>query len=352
MVDLSYRHPAGQVERVRVYSPVNTKKGAVSYEAQVRRALLEGTWKQSPEAETLKPCPTFQAFADEFLQYYETQASPGTVANYRATIEHHFVPAFGKLPVRQIDARTIDKYKAEATTKLAPGSVNNTLAQLSRVLGTARRWGYCEEVPEIEKVKTQADKYDFLDFHEADLLLGALKGTRWHPVVLTAIRTGMRVGELAALCWRDVHLERNRVTVRQSYRSTTGWGPTKARRSREVPITWDVVEALRELRKSATGETVFGQEGKPMSHRSLAGALNRATKTLRMRHVHPHMLRHTAASHAVMRGVHPAVVMEWLGHSSLSYTMRYAHLAPRVHDEAVQLMAPPRLQANQDVEPG
>lgn len=68
--------------------------------------------------------------------------------------------------------------------------------------------------------------------------------------------------------------------------------------------------------------------------------LDKLCKSMGMRHIHNHVLRHTFASHAAMRGVPMRQIQEWLGHSSITVTMRYAHLAEGLGDELIKRLAP------------
>ncbi len=114
---------------------------------------------------------------------------------------------------------------------------------------------------------------------------------------------------------------------------------------RQVALPWDVVGALEVAKTRATSPLVFpgpmvgGYRGKS----SISKVIERAAKRGNLgKHVHPHMLRHSYASHLVMRGVNLRVVQDLLGHATLEMTMRYAHLSPDHKAEAVQVLAEDR----------
>ena len=76
--------------------------------------------------------------------------------------------------------------------------------------------------------------------------------------------------------------------------------------------------------------------------RTLYRVLVAAAKRARVgKHVHPHMLRHTFASHCTMLGVPPAKIQQWMGHASLQTTERYAHLRPDFGDDLIEGLADP-----------
>jgi hypothetical protein len=91
-------------------------------------------------------------------------------------------------------------------------TINNALTIVRRMLVTARKRGLIATVPEIDWLKVPPQEFDFLDFEEADRLLAAVDA-EWRTMVLVALRTGMRMGELIALRWQDVDLLAGKITV-------------------------------------------------------------------------------------------------------------------------------------------
>ena len=173
---------------------------------------------------------------------------------------------------------------------------------------------------------------------------------QWHSFVVVALRTGLRVGELLALRWRkDIDLERKRLRVQQAYTREGGFDTPKTECSlRELPLTWDAVKALEAQRRAVRGKLVFPdveEQGEVGSLRSAGWFVGKVARLAQLRHVHPHVLRHTFASHAVMRGVPLRVVKDWMGHATIDMTMRYAHLAEGVADNMIGRLAPPEPEA-------
>jgi integrase len=350
MIHVEHTWPDGRKETIRKVSPVQTKRGAEQYEREIRSQLVSGQRK-----ETVKKVPTLAAFADEFLAYQATLNKPSTLDSKRMMLRVHLLPFFGKLRLDQIDERGLDAYtieKLEYVTprgeKMSPSTVNQHLRLLGRILSVARRWRLITEAPDIGMLKQRKSDFDFLDFDEAEAFLaGAAEHTPdWHPYLVVALRTGMRVGELVALRWReDVDIERGRIRVQQSWtRKNKVFQTTKNDKIRELPLTWDAIEALRTQRsRGVDGELVFSREGgSVLDDQATAYAIEKLTKKLGMRLFSNHVMRHTFASHAVMRGVPIRQVQEWLGHASILITMRYAHLTEGLGDNLIQRLAPAR----------
>jgi integrase len=365
MIHIKQKGPDGRCQVIRRVSPINTRRAAEQYERELREQLLSsprGEEKQKPAEPAPKEVPLFGDFAEEFMAYQATLNKPTELKSKRSILQHHLIPAFGHLPLDQIDARLVDRYKIgklsppkdkakgvsstrrQPEAGLRPKSINNHLMILSRALRIAHKWKLLDRIPEIEMLRVPKQPFDFLGFEEADRFLAAARKhePRWYPYAVVSIRTGLRVGEMLALRWGDhVRFAQRQLRVELSYTRAGGMGSTKSDKAREVPLTWDALEALEEQRKWSVGPLVFPSgDGEVHSLRSVGHFVGKIARHAKLRHVHPHMLRHTFASHAMMRGVPIRVLQEWLGHASIEMTMRYAHLSPSVSHELIDLLAP------------
>jgi integrase len=207
------------------------------------------------------------------------------------------------------------------------------------MLVVARKRGLIEFVPDVEWLKRDQVEFDFLDFAEAERLLAAAHG-EWRTMILTALRTGMRHGELIGLRWQDVDLVAGRVVVRQNVVNGK-IGTPKSGKPREIPLGVEARIALKEHRH-LRGPLVFcSMSGGLLGIVDTRLPLWRACKKAGLRQIGWHALRHTFASHLVMRGASMKAVQELLVHSSIQMTMRYAHLAPEVVNETVRLLDAP-----------
>lgn len=161
-------------------------------------------------------------------------------------------------------------------------------------------------------------------------------------MITIAIKTGLRSGELIALRWEDVDLVAGRIIVRRSMWNGIE-GTPKSGRQREVPLSDAAIATLkkhRELNGPLKSPYVFSREGgKPFTlsriKQVIPGVCAKAGPSKRLTW---HDLRHTFASHLVMRGVAPAAVKDLLGHAHIATTMIYAHLSPNVARDAVKLL--------------
>lgn len=155
-------------------------------------------------------------------------------------------------------------------------------------------------------------------------------------VILVAVCTGLRRGELCNLRWSDVDFENGFVHVRnrEGFR-------TKSGDERSVPLTGDALAVLKRLadeRDDDLGDPVFrSAKGGPIDPQYTSKKFKHYVRMARLpESIHFHSLRHTCASWLVQRGVSLPIVQAILGHSSIQVTQRYAHMAPDVLQAAMQ----------------
>ena len=154
--------------------------------------------------------------------------------------------------------------------------------------------------------------------------------------------TGLRLGELRALRWRDVDWAAQRIRVRRNYVRGNYGTPKSRRSSRSVPLADEPAGALERLFKSSRfqgdDELVFGEPdtGEPLRDRALARRYRPALKAAGLDTAHRfHDLRHTFGTAMAAAGVAPRRLQEWMGHRHLSTTQLYADYAPSPHEAAM-----------------
>ena len=159
---------------------------------------------------------------------------------------------------------------------------------------------------------------------------------------VVAAMTGLRLGELRALRWRDVDWQAGRVRVVRNYVRGAYGTPKSRRSSRSVPLADEPAGALDRLYKASRfqgdDELVFAEPdtGEPLRDRALARRYRRALKAAGLDTTHRfHDLRHTFGTAMAAAGVPMRTLQEWLGHRHISTTQRYADYAPSPHEAAM-----------------
>lgn len=332
-VDFRFQHADGRVERIRKRSPVQSKAGAEEFERQLRTSMLAPT-------RSAKEVPRFSKYATEFLETYAAANNkPSERAMKACILKHHLLPFFGEMQLDTIKMHSIEVFKAGLLKKgLGRKRVNNILAVLGKMLRYAHEIELIEVVPRVKLLKVPPQAFDFLTFEELSRLLDAVKDdAERRALFLLGADAGLRQGEMMALEWGDVDFVAGTITVRRS-----SWhgiiGSTKSGRDRKVPMTERLRDALRKQRH-LRGELVFSQQdGSPFTQSAIEAALRFACKRAGLRRISSHVLRHTFCSHLAMRGAAPKAIQELVGHSTLTMTLRYMHLAPSALREAVALL--------------
>lgn len=341
IMDVTLPGPDGRPVRVREVPRIQTRRGAEQYERQRLAELVSSPYQpkeEVPAKTEATKSPTVKLFAKQFVETYaETNNKPSEVASKRMILDRHLVPALGDLRLDEIGPGQIERYKAEKMRiGLSPKSINNHLIVLRKMLSVAEDWGMLERVPRVKWMKVPEAEFDFLSFKEAEQLRAAAEGD-WRVMVTVALKAGLRQGELLALRWKDVDFGAGKIVVRQSV-----WkgivGTPKGGRSREVELSPDVARVLK-AHRHLRGELVFcDADGSMLTKNQCRRPLRDMCKRAELREIGWHVLRHTFASHLVMRGVPIKVVQELLGHRDITTTMRYAHLAPETRQNAVALL--------------
>lgn len=278
-----------------------------------------------------------------YLAYATSRRKASTVRSLRQTLAIICRAPWSASLLRDVKPADIQAWTSERVNGGTSGAtVNRNLNALSGLYRWAMRCGHVEDNP-VRRVERFSERgrarETYLTAEESRALVAACRpGIR--EVVLAALHTGMRRGELLALRWRCVDLARRELVIEAE--------TEKAGRGRIVPMTAEihaVLTALRGVRPvSIDGrDAVFvlpdGREITPKMVRSrFEGAVARCAGIPldKKPKVTFHCLRHTAASLLVAAGVPIYDVAKLLGHTTIAVTMRYAHFAPASGRAAIE----------------
>jgi integrase len=339
-VDIVLTLPDGEVYRERKKSPLPSKSGSRFWGEQRANELLKQETAKKVEPEK-KVVPTFAEFEPRFIAYSKTNNKPSTVYGKENILKLHLRPYFGEKRLDEIGPAEVEAYKAKKLEEgCAKKYVNNQLTVLRKLLNLAVEWGELSHTSRVRALRLPEHEFLFLDFTEARRFLDAAP-PEWKTLLTLALRAGPRLGELLALKWEDLDLVSGNMVIRRSLWRDKEDSP-KGGRKREVPLSDDALNALKAHRgvSMMKGEYVFcDSAGKRLSHKKLSKLVPRVCKKAGLaKRLTMHDLRHTFASHLVMRGVTLKAVQELLGHKTLDMTLRYAHLSPDVKRDAVKLL--------------
>jgi integrase len=211
-------------------------------------------------------------------------------------------------------------------------TINRKMAALSKLLRKAHKMGDIHSLPEFRRQKERAGRIRFLERDEEARLFAAIKSRSEDAYRLSVflVDSGCRLGEALGLIWNDIQEHRVSFWI------------TKSGRSRTIPMTERVKEVIK--LPPQEGRRPKGPFTK-LSQAQFRAIWNDAKAEVGLGaddQVVPHILRHTCASRLVQGGIDIRRVQMWLGHQTLSMTMRYAHLATNDLDGCVIVLETPR----------
>jgi integrase len=307
----------------------------------LRREFARGPRREQESTED----QAFEAFTRSWFDDYVVPNNKySEQRTKRYLLKAHLIPFFGKLRVGEITSHHIEQFKSQQVKRGASNkAIKNQLTVLNKCLKTGYEWLNLQGAPpKIKWPKCTSYRTEYLSPDECELLLANAHGIV-HEMILTALRTGMRQGEIRGLQWSSVDWQNQSVAVRHSRCDySKALESTKNNRERHIPLDLDLYEALYG-RKQAVGYVFTDAKGQPFEGDRLNRALTNVCKKAGLRRVTWHVLRHTFASHLAMRGVPLHIVQILLGHASVTTTMRYAHVSPSALRPAIDMLNPKRM---------
>jgi integrase len=272
--------------------------------------IVEGKYLDKRRA----PRCTFHELAQRYLEW--ARVNHRGFASMRSRVGH-LQTVFGHTPLIQVTPLMVNAYVTERSAVRKPGTVNREVQLLHHMFQKAMAWWHALQNPVTHQKPLRVDnrRLRYLSHEEIPRLLAAADESL-RPLVLTALHTGLRRGELLSLIWQDVDFSQGVLRLVH----------TKNGERREIPMTDRLQEALQSLPHRLNSESVFLGHISGLS--DLRRRFHRALTKAGIEAVVFHDLRHTFASHLVMAGVDLITIKEVLGHKDFKMTLRYAHLAP------------------------
>lgn len=369
---LDYRTPEGRRNRFRIgaggknnLSPEQARDVAKKKAGEVAHgADIQAVKKRKHREAALSKRRVLETFLDDIYAPWAAEhqsRTTDTIAKIKRAFPRLLSKGMADITPWDIEAwRTEQRKAGKAAT-----TINRELAALRGVLTKAVEWDYLPHHPlprgKVKQIKTDDHKkVRFLSAAEEKRLREALDGRErtlrterasansWRqargrdplpdlwaqpfadylkPMVLLAMNTGLRRGELFALTWENVDLRGRTLTVE---------GKTaKSKKTRHVPLNDEALDILKQWKKQAgdTGLVFPNADGEPLDN--IQTAWENLLKKAKVTGFRFHDLRHHFASKLVMAGVDLNTVRELLGHADIKMTLRYAHLSQEHKADAV-----------------
>jgi integrase len=326
-----------------------TKKEAEKLLAQRMTELDSGSYREIKKM-------TFREFAENWLRDYAGDTNhikESTASRYVAVINAHHIPFFGDYYLADITPVIVQEFISYMSNiPLQASTIQSHLAPLTKMMTHAVKWGYLRHspMPLVERPKVRQKEMSFLSGTEVKRMVDQVPG-EWYTFFLTAALTGLRLGELLAMRWKNVQWETCRYNVRERIYRGIFNTPKSDASMRSVDLSPMVLESLRthkamqnemKLRQGAAYENnslVFCRDSgtpliNPAGLRTLfVNALTDANCPI----IRIHDLRHTYVALLIDQGASPKYIQGQLGHASIQMTFDiYGHLMPEAGQAVVE----------------
>jgi integrase len=287
------------------------------------------------------------------------QVEAKTASWYRWATQKHIVPALGRVPLERVTPLDVGRLLSE---KKASGAGSTTLravrVTLGKALGDAARKGLIPTNPVSVADRPKSRRVDATvkvwTPETIGAFLTAVQDDRLFALWRTAAMTGLRRSELCALTWPDIDLDQAALAVRQAVVMVDGHphlkAPKTAKSRRSVDLDRTSVAVLKQWRRRQLEERLLASEawnggdwvftdqlGKPVNPELVGKRFRSLTAQSGLPSITLRQLRHSHATALLRAGVHPKVVQERLGHSSIGVTLDiYSSVLPTMQREAVE----------------
>lgn len=332
---ICYRDSGGRIIR-RMVGP--SKDAARYHLNKARKEVFEGVHRRPQRF------PTLRDACDRYLEEYAARKKSRARDAYALELLCTAFPnkrVAGPGGVTTWDLQLFQNTRDKLVSK---ASVNRELSIVRGMFSRMVEWGVIETNPAkgVKMFREPERPIEALNDEEAERLIAACverdeageplplqRSPYLQPLVVAALNTGMRRGELFGLQWDAVDLRARRIVVKY----------TKNGRIRNLPINEALLAMFQSLPGPREGFVFRGQDGEPI--RTVQKSFESAVRRSGVRRRRFHDLRHTFATRLVLRGVDLKTVKELMGHSTILMTARYSHPTPEDHQRAVSLLDSP-----------
>jgi integrase len=302
-----------------------SKRQAVAVFSKIKSQIAENRYLDVRKNKDVK----LPELLNYFIEHYSKINNKPSSYRRNKQIAATLVKYFGGRFIYHIENVDVEGYKKSRKEQgVSFSTINREMALLKTVLNKAKEWEVLQTpVPKIKLFKVDNRRVRYLTEDEYRKLLD-LSPEPLRSIILIAVNTGMRRGELLSLKWKDVDVKEQIVTL---------WD-TKNREKRHIYMNSVVADAFIGVRGNDTSEYVFpGKEGNThISESYVSHMFSRLVEQAGIKDFRYHDMRHTFGSWLAMEGFSLKTIQDLLGHKSIEMTLRYAHLSPEHKKMAVE----------------
>lgn len=352
----TYKRKDGRWEcRVRVEDENGQKKyrsfyGKTREEAEYK--MIKGTGRNDENGKYITVM-TVKELAQEWLFVMKSRIKDSTAANYRMKIEKHILPEFGELVCTSIKARSASEFiQKKLKEGLSARYVCDIITVMKSIYRYARNeYGISNPLDGVIMPKKTKPEIQIMSDDEKRRLAGYIDNNRNKNTlgVALSLYIGMRIGEVCALKWENIDIEKRILTVKHTFQRIQCFGegqktkliltePKSQSSRRQIPIPECLVPMLNELKGNPDSYVLTGTS-KPIEPRTMQYRFKRILKNVGLSNYRYHSLRHSMASGAIELGFDVKTLSEILGHASSTITLdRYVHSSMSHKKSCMDLM--------------
>lgn len=306
----------------RVREPASKRKAEAEEMLEARKTDIKRGEFNLPGQGKIK----FEKFANE-------KYMPYAKINKRSWLRDeislkHLIPHFKGMPLSRINPLHIEDYKRNRLEQVKPATINRELTLLKFMFSLAKKWKFANENP-VKEVKFFQERQLVIHILTKEEALKLIDVAIEHlkPIILLALNTGMRRGEILNLRWADIDFDKRFIYIKE----------TKSGVMRKIPMNPLLIKTLKKIERK--NSFVFQNPNTDERLKHIRTAFYTARRKIGLDDFRFHDLRHTAATWMVTKGIDLVTVKEILGHADIKTTMRYAHPTPENKRKAVDALA-------------
>ncbi len=331
--------------------------GSVRYASVYAKSYIEVksllSEKRITNAESPKSCNlTVNALFLRWFDDIKLKVKESTYANYYMKYTKHILPALGGLQYEELTAKNLNNFiSSKIKCGLSPKYVSDIAGVIKSVCRYShKRYGYADKSENMSFPKGKTQEQIILCKSEQSILTKYLINdpTRSNLGVLLSLSTGLRIGELCALTWSNIDLEKRIITVRNTMQRIRNAErgtklvitlPKSDTSVRDIPLPEFIVPFLKRIRSADNTFLLSGTE-KIVEPRTMQYRFKSLLKKLKLSDVNFHSLRHLFATNCIAVGFDVKTLSEILGHSSVEVTLnRYVHSSMERKIEYMKLLS-------------
>jgi len=336
-------------KRKRYY--FKTQKEAIQARRELLNQQAQGTLATGPQR-------TVKDYLEDWLENVQkVRLRVSTYVKYKKLINSYILPVIGHVRLQKLTPQQVQSlYTKKLRDGLSAKTVYNVHGLLHNALDNAVRWGLVSRnvtdlvtPPRLVKKERQP-----LTLEQAKKLLEVAHRQRLEMLIILALTTGMRRGEMLALRWSDIDVDGHSLQVRHTVDFIARYGyvenePKTARGKRKIMLPAFVIEMLKQHRVSQLEQrfkvggswhdldlVICGLEGNYLNPRYLLKLFDKLLNEAGLPHMHFHDLRHSVVTLLLSMGVDPRSIQEFVGHEDITTTLGiYSHMLPSMQQGIV-----------------